>query len=758
MTYDGKEHTPVPDVKAAAALNLTVSYVVYDKDGNPVADNKVVNAGDYKIKLTVSGDGAGNYTFDKEEETFTIKKKAITITVNDLTINYGEAAPEYTAEIGGLVEEEKEALLELIMAQKGKWLRCEYVIRYAPGEYEIGVVTSVLAELLKNYEVPSATGTLTVKVVPFTVVWYKDGSNNTDYNAYYTGNEYKPSAYYVDNVNGDLIPLDVVYATYNEATGEYTPINDASAAIDAGKYYVMVVTPDGITLTNAGTSYEIFKLNITVNIDSVEGVFGDVYNSDGELIHATLTYKFGDVKPVDDLGIKLTLSCADPDFDGYGFLNVGKYNVVGSWNEEAFGKNYNLEFVGEAEEESGHNSYGTYVVSEAEITVTKDKEIWSNEEFEEILASSSGQRQYIALDTVKPDNNGEEQYAYIDYAGHKSADNVSISFSVLHDLNDHDVPNPEEDRYYNASPYMDAAGRYAVNYKIEIANHVTRYGTWYVLIVPADGIITIEFVKDYEVTYGDGVPENIAALLLDGGYINVYGYNTNAFARSAVVTVSDGIGGTVDATTGVGRYTVNIEIVSDDPNEINYVRFTDDSNIGRFVITPKLLTVDWGETTFTQDKDNLDKVWIDELNVTVSGFVNAEALKLGNILVSADGDYAATKFEVTDNGALVTLILTATGDFKSAGGNTLVLAVENGNYEIAVENSAAAVTINAPAITPSEVPAQGGAPAWLWWVLAIIVVALLILIIVVAVLAKRKQSVAGDDDGFYEDANSSDGN
>ena len=106
----------------------------------------------------------------------------------------------------------------------------------------------------------------------------------------------------------------------------------------------------------------------------------------------------------------------------------------------------------------------------------------------------------------------------------------------------------------------------------------------------------------------------------------------------------------------------------------------------------------------------------------------------------------------------MTLILTATGDFKSAGGNTLVLAVENGNYEIAVENSAAAVTINAPAITPSEVPAQGGAPAWLWWVLAIIVVALLILIIVVAVLAKRKQSVAGDDDGFYEDANSSDGN
>lgn len=754
LTYDGEEHAPVPEIKSAAALNITITYTVYDKDNNPVADNKVIDAGEYTIKLSLSGDGAENYAFDSDKETFKINKKALSVTADDLTVDYGADAPDYTATFSNDYIAGDKDLIDAALAKKGQWLRCEYVSRYAPGTYDIGIVQSVIDGLLKNYDITATAGTLTVKVVPFTVVWYKDGSNQRDYNADYSGKEYKPSAYYVDHVNGDMILLDVVYATYNDITGEYTAVSGASPAIDAGTYYVMVVTPEGITLTNAGTSYEIYKLNITVNISSVDGVFGDVYDSDGELIHAQLTYKFGDVNPVDDLGIKLTLSCASSDFDNYGFLNVGNYNIVGSWNSDDFAKNYNLTFVGEAEEEGGHNSNGTYTLAEAEISVTKDKETWSGEDFEEILASSNGVRQYISLDAQETDEGGERQYTFIDYAGHKSADMVNVSFSTLHDLSDHAAPKPEEDNFYPSSPYMDAAGRYAVNYKIEIANHVTLYGTWNVLIVPADGIVTIEFVKDYEVTYGEAVPENIAALLLDGGYIKVYGYSTNAFARSAVVTVSDGLGGTVDNTTGVGRYDVNIEIKDDDPNEIHYVRYTDDSNIGRYVITPKLITVDWGTTTFTQDKDNPDKVWAADLGITVSGFVTADALTLDNINVGADGAATKTEYEVTDNGVTVKLVLTATGDFKSAGGNTLVLSVESGNYTLAVENSAAAVTINS--FESPAAPAQGGAPSWLWWIIGVIAFVVLVLIIVIAALAKRKKDVSGDDDGFYEDAAESD--
>ncbi len=767
LVYDGEEHLPTATVSAASNLGLKVAYKVYNSDGDLV-EGEIKNAGTYKIVLELSGDGKDNYTFDEKEQTFEIKKKALTITIDDVNVDYGDTAPEYSASFDGFVESEADELGDLANSKIGLWLRCDYASGYAPGEYEIGVVTARLAEILKNYEIPEGiTGTLTVNEIAFKVIWNSGNSEIPNYSTTtYNGKEYKPNAYYVDEVMGEHYDLEVKYATYDEATGKYTVIDDKDyKAVDAGTYYLVAVSPDGVTLTGTETSFTIEKLAIEVNISSVDNVtFGSVYTADGELVHARLTYKFGAVEPVDNIGLVLTLACADGDFDAYGYLNAGEYKIVASWNEADFGKNYEVTFVGEAEGEDGTNSCGLYKLDKAEIKVNKVKDIYSDEEFEEIISiGDGGNWLYINLNETEADENGVRQYKYIDYAGFASAEEeiVSIKYSTLHNLDDHAAPDPKEDDYYTSNPAIRTAGRYAVNYMIEIANHEVYYGTWYVLVVPDSGLVDVTFNKVFEAFYGDAIPENFVKLLIDEEYISVKGYPVDNFVRFAKVTISDGTtNGTADSSTGVGSYTVNIEIDDDDPQVVRIVRFTENSNIGAYVVKPKVITVDWGNTTFTQDKENPDKVWIDELTINISGFVDAQTVTVENIQVSADGGYAYTEIIVTDNGKEVRLILTATGDFKSVGGNTLLLTIEDGNYEIALESSAVAVTVVGPMepTVPGGPTVNGGAPDWLWWVLAIVAVALIIMIIVIVVLVKRRKEANGDDDGFYEEATEEDQN
>ncbi|MDE5666747.1 MAG: hypothetical protein K2I29_00735, partial [Clostridia bacterium] len=388
LVYDGEEHLPTATVSAASNLGLKVAYKVYNSDGDLV-EGEIKNAGTYKIVLELSGNGKDNYTFDEKEQTFEIKKKALTITIDDVNVDYGDTAPEYSASFDGFVESEADELGDLANSKIGLWLRCDYASGYAPGEYEIGVVTARLAEILKNYEIPEGiTGTLTVNEIAFKVIWNSGNSEIPNYSSTtYNGKEYKPNAYYVDEVMGEHYDLEVKYATYDEATGKYTVIDDEDyKAVDAGTYYLVAISPDGVTLTGTQTSFTIEKLAIEVNISSVDNVtFGSVYTVDGELVHARLTYKFGAVEPVDNIGLVLTLACADGDFDAYGYLNAGEYKIVASWNEADFGKNYEVTFVGESDGEDGTKSCGLFKLDKAEIKVNKVKDIYSDEEFEEII-------------------------------------------------------------------------------------------------------------------------------------------------------------------------------------------------------------------------------------------------------------------------------------------------------------------------------------------------------------------------------------
>ncbi len=763
VTYDGQNHTPVPVIDTSVILSadvtkLAFAYEITKTGMAAVVNGTVKDAGAYKITLKISGAAAANYAFEsgKEEETFTIAKKTLTITADDMSVNYGDNAPAYTATFAGFVPSEEAQLKADLAAVQSSWLRCPYINRSAPGTYTIGLVYNELSRLLPNYDVITQDGTLTVNPAQGTVIWTGD---NNDLSAYYDGAEYKPFAFYYD-INDTLmnnpITLNVVYATYSN--GVYTEIANPTAAINAGTYYVIAKSPNAnIQLSNAEISYEILKREITVEIESKQSVYGSPYK--------TLTYNFanGSLQPLLGDDLQITLTCDVQDSSKYvnGFMNAGKYDIVGSWDSADFGANYNVVFTGEKTDSLGNNSLGVYEITKAEIKITKQNEAYSNEEFTSIQnLDTQSQGVQIKLGDTFADENGVMQYRYIQYAGYQNATTVTVHYSRVHNIGSiedglltppdpHDM-TPGVNNYQTYRERIRNVGCYAVNYYIEIPNHETLYGTWTVLMLPESQVVRVEFVKDFQVEYGKPVPENLAAELLKGGYINI-NIPEERFLQYATATVADGRGGYISSTTNAGKYTIEIEIQNTDSNTqllVTYHGFDpnnptqeiEDTNINRYVITPKLLTVDWGELEFDHD----GTVKLPAPNVY--GFVTADTLVLENIKTRASGtEYEYTAYTVVDNGTAVTIIVAARGNFTDVGGHTLIVSVENGNYTVDMLNSNATVSIKGD----TQI-VEGGLPDWLLWVIIAAAVVLVILIIVIIVVVKKKRAMAEDDDGFYD--------
>lgn len=760
VTYDGLTHAPQPRVSGENVFaddvdKLTVYYEI-SKGGSVLSDGSGLikaakDAGEYVMTLKLGGTATDNYEFEsgKGSVKFVIDKKQLTVTAQNAEVNYGSNAPEYTAAFSGLAEVEADAEEARVLASKNLWLACPYTNHTVPGPaegnnegYIIGFVETRLNALLPNYDITYVTGVITVKPVQGAVVWEGE---LPDLGAYYDGEEYKPRAYYYASGN-TVVPLTVVYATY--ADGKYTRNDGAEPAVNAGVYYVMAVAAnDTVALTNAETPYTIHKRQITVNIDDKTSVYGERVK--------ILTWKYGtDIRPVegDDLGITLSSEVNDESTFVGGFKNVGAYLIKGGWNAEAFGANYEVIFSGAAEDgATGENVYGVYEVTEAEITITKAKEVFSEEEFQSIqVINADG----VEILLTRVDEKGKP--VYIKWAGNQDAE-VNILYSRRHNIGTVDElidpPDPhdrseEVNRYRSSVDLIRDVGCYAINYIIEIPNHETLYGTWTVLILPESRVVRVEFTGDYVVEYGAGVPEDLAVELLNKGLISLGNISQSDFRLNATAKVVNGTK-EVDGGTDVGAYTVEIELADSDENVnrvVSYHSMTgygEDTNIGRFKIVPKKLDVEWGELECDNDGESHVPAPV------ITGWVDAAAQTLSDIKVGGPEKTEYTSFIVKDNGKDVSIVVSAKGDFVSAGGHTVRIIVEDGNYEIVADKDIGTVSIKAVNV---EVPHEVF-PQWLIWLLALAGAGLVILIVVVVVLSRRKPaSVEGfDDDGFGEE-------
>ena len=156
LTYTGVAQALV---QAGTATGGTLQYKL--NDGTYAAEiPTAVNAGTYTVTYQVVGDANHNDAAGTTL-TITIAKAALTVTAEDKTVNYGEAAPEFTATYAGFVNNETTAVLTGTLA-----FDCDYSKGSSVGTYAITPKGLTAA----NYDITFVAGTLTItKAANFTI-------------------------------------------------------------------------------------------------------------------------------------------------------------------------------------------------------------------------------------------------------------------------------------------------------------------------------------------------------------------------------------------------------------------------------------------------------------------------------------------------------------------------------------------------------------------------------------------------------------
>lgn len=216
LTYDGQPHGV--SVTAKEGTNYTITYGTTENDCTLTSSPEYTNAGTYKIYFKV----VDNDTLAEHVGyvTLTINKKAVTVTVKDVTITYGDT-PAFSYAVTGLV--------------KGETLSGEAVYSGAgtdAGDYVISVSGLTASD---NYAVTVKTGTLTINKKTAEVAWSIAES-------------------YVYN-DGQTLPT----ATYEGKTANLIFTKDGKACEfkNAGTYTVTIADDNNYDLTGSETTKTI---------------------------------------------------------------------------------------------------------------------------------------------------------------------------------------------------------------------------------------------------------------------------------------------------------------------------------------------------------------------------------------------------------------------------------------------------------------------------------------------------------------------
>lgn len=218
LTYDGQPHGVVV-TKTDESKNYTITYGTTENDCTLNSSPAYKNAGTYTIYFKV----VDNDTLAEHVGyvTLTINKKAVTVTVKDVTITYGDT-PAFSYAVTGLVE--------------GETLSDEAVYSGAgtdAGVYDISVSGLTASD---NYAVTVKTGTLTINKKTAEVTW----TNAENY-------VYSPA--------GQTLPT----ATYDGKTANLIFTKDGKACEfkNAGTYTVTIADDNNYDLTGSETTKTI---------------------------------------------------------------------------------------------------------------------------------------------------------------------------------------------------------------------------------------------------------------------------------------------------------------------------------------------------------------------------------------------------------------------------------------------------------------------------------------------------------------------
>lgn len=253
LTYDGQPHGVLVK-KTDESKNYTITYGTTKNDCTLTSSPEYTNAGTYKIYFKV----VDNDTLAEHVGyvTLTINKKAVTVTVKDVTITYGEEIPAFSYTVTGLVE--------------GETLSDEAVYSGAgtdAGDYEISVSGLTASD---NYAVTVKTGTLTINKKTAEVTW----TNAENY-------VYSPA--------GQTLPT----ATYDGKTANLIFTKDGKACEfkNAGTYTVTIKEDKNYTLSGETTKTIVIEKATYTSVTAHEALSG-IYDPNKTLGNYTLAEGF----------------------------------------------------------------------------------------------------------------------------------------------------------------------------------------------------------------------------------------------------------------------------------------------------------------------------------------------------------------------------------------------------------------------------------------------------------------------------------
>ena len=508
--------------------------------------------------------------------------------------------------------------------------------------------------------------------------------NWSDGALYYNGTPQAPKAYVW--LNGKAVELLVVGAQTNAGKG-YTAVASLNAA-DGVTDLTAYAFSTGEGSQSATVTFSILPREITVKIEEDrQSVYGDL-PSDISRLNYTITA--GSVLAGDRLGISFycnALAGANTP--------AGKYAILGRWTDG----NYNVTFTGSWDEEDEYKgAAATYVVEKAEITVGKNGTEW----FDESGLIEKHKSHFVTLGNEIKNAEGEVTgYQFVNLKG--KPENVSVDFSLTLDNYDpeiHDgMTEADVERFFDRGvqkdpPEIKQAGNWVVYYRITADNHNVKYGQWKVLIQSADNYIIVEFVKDYEAEYGNTVAgANIINELIDNGVIRLADKNVmvtdmeqlRSIATAYAYADVSSAAGFAGKTTAAGAYTVLLSLKPDAWVQEAYGDLTfiykpssdePDSNIGRYVITPRKVGVSWGDKNFVYDGTAHTP------SFKFTGLVDGKELEVSV-------NVGETKAITLPNGDVIeaTLSLISGSGVVNAGSSTLRLTVNGANYELETDGA-----------------------------------------------------------------------
>lgn len=257
VTYDGQPHGVLVK-KTDESKNYTITYGTTENDCTLTSSPEYTNAGTYKIYFKV----VDNDTLAEHVGyvTLTINKKAVTVTVKDVTITYGDT-PAFSYAVTGLV--------------KGENLSGEAVYSGAgtdAGDYVISVSGLTASD---NYAVTVKTGTLTINKKTAEVAW-------------------TIAENYVYSPAGQTLPT----ATYDGKTANLIFTKDGKACEfkNAGTYTVTIKEDKNYTLSGETTKTIVIEKATYTSVTAHEALSG-IYDPNKTLGNYTLSEGFTWVNP-----------------------------------------------------------------------------------------------------------------------------------------------------------------------------------------------------------------------------------------------------------------------------------------------------------------------------------------------------------------------------------------------------------------------------------------------------------------------------